>query len=268
MLTAILTCYNRKFKTMKCIESMVKGNPKLDIEFIVVDDNSTDQTAISLKNMKAAGYKITVLHGTGGLYWSGGMRMGIAYAKQHTMSEHYILVNDDVEFFEHTIEQLIDLCENNVVVGAMCNAEGKLSYGGIKYEPGTVKYKMIGPMDNERSCDTFNANCVLMPYEIFKETPNIDKVYKHSLGDFDYGLSIGKNHRKAVADFFVGTCTDNDIQGTWQDKSLSRIRRLKLKKGVKGAPFFQWFYFLNKNFGIHMAIIHSVTPFIRIFVRK
>ena len=70
----LLTCFNRKEKTINCIKSLSQGN-KSQIDFIVVDDGSTDGTADALDNMAKELYEkdsehvsIDVIRGDGGLY--------------------------------------------------------------------------------------------------------------------------------------------------------------------------------------------------------
>ena len=91
----ILTCYNRKMKTLACIDSIVKTNKNLNLRFVIVDDNSTDGTkeAVLEKVLDAH-----VLTGNGSLFWNGGMHMGMEYAlKELTDADYYVLINDDVE---------------------------------------------------------------------------------------------------------------------------------------------------------------------------
>lgn len=271
MITVILTCFNRCERTVQCINSIVQGNQLLKFHFVVVDDNSTDDTVTELKKIIKKGIKITILRGSGKLYWSGGMREGIAYAKKNTLSEFYMLINDDVIFFEHVIESMLQnsCILTKILVGPTCDDKKQLSYGGIRYTGKGIAYKMIGPNESNRACDTFNANCILMSQHIFFELPNIDPKYCHSLGDFDYGLLA--KHRginSIVVDFYIGECQDNFIQGTWRDTSLSIVKRIKLKEEIKGAPFSYWFYFLNKNFGLKKAIFYSLTPYLRILMKK
>jgi GT2 family glycosyltransferase len=118
-------------------------------------------------------------------------------------------------------------------------------------------------------CDTFNANCVLIPFNVFQKLPNIDKKYTHSLGDFDYGLEAGRRGVPiVVSDFFVGKCNDNPSSGTWRDVTLSRRERLKKKESPKGLPRREWFYFVRKHFGFLSACISSMTPYVRILIGK
>ena len=56
-----------------------------------MDDNSTDGTYEALEDLKRSGMTIDVLRGTGNLFWAGGMRKGIAYAKENTNSDYYLL---------------------------------------------------------------------------------------------------------------------------------------------------------------------------------
>lgn len=71
----IFTCFNRKEKTIKCIESLVNGNLDYELSFIVIDDNSSDGTKEEISKLD---YDINLLTGSGELYWAGGMRKGIA----------------------------------------------------------------------------------------------------------------------------------------------------------------------------------------------
>ena len=120
----------------------------------------------------------------------------------------------------------------------------------------------------QQEADTFNANCVLIPYKVFVKVGPIDSHYIHSLGDFDYGLEL-KRHGNIlhVSKDYCGICDINSIENTWVDVSLDIKERVRRKEAIKGAPTKQWFYFLKKNFGIGNAIFGSLTPFVRILLR-
>ncbi len=262
----ILTCYNRGRLTENCITAIADHNPENQYTFVVVDDHSSDDTVERLHALKQR-IPIELLQGDGNLYYSGGMRMGIAYAKEHVAAEYYVLVNDDVAFADGAIDRMVQECAGEVLVGAVQNRDGQLSYGGIRYLKG-IKYQIIGPED-PGEVDTFNANCVLLAEEIFRSSGNIDDAYIHTLGDFDYGLQIHRlGYRIRVAPFYVGVCNDNEVTGGWRDPSLRRIARFKAKETVKGAPFYPWFHYLKKNFGLWPAVVHSITPYLRIIVGK
>ena len=181
-------------------------------------------------------------------------------------NSYYMLMNDDTKFFPGIFDEMAPhLKKDEVTVGAICGENGGLSYGGIKYTKG-IKYKKLGPDAPEVNCDTFNANCAIIPREIFEKV-GIDPFYQHSIGDFDYGLQISKlGYKIHIYPKFVGECNDNTLQKTWQDETLPRMERIRLKESRKGLPFRDWFHFLHKNFGLGTAIVRSITPYIRIIL--
>lgn len=269
--TVILTCYNRKEKTAHCVSTLVEGNPSLHFSFIVVDDGSSDGTVDALGELhqKNDSFQLTILPGDGNLFWAGGMRKGMLKAKEEPETDYYLLVNDDVAFQDGCIEKMVQSAVGKVIVGATCDRNGKLTYSGVRYTGKGIENRRIGIEEADRTCDTFNANCVLLPGRVFLEQDVIDERYVHALGDFDYGLSLKKNGvRMEVYPEYVGVCEKNSDKGTWLDRSLSRRERIRKKESMKGAPTKQWFYFLKKNFGFIRACMYSITPYVRIAFGK
>lgn len=267
--TILLTCHNRREKTKRCIESIYDERYK--IKYVVTDDGSTDGTAEMLQQMKKI-YDITILQGDGTLFWCGGMRKSIEYASRMKDKPDYILfVNDDVLFLKGAIKNVIvkSQKENNAVIaGATRNKEGMLTYGGIRYEKKGIRYRKVEIMD-QKKCDTFNCNFVLLPRDVFEMSGNFDSHYHHAMADFDYGLYITRlGYGIYTSEEYVGICEKNSKSGTWEDYTLSRMDRLKKKEEWKGLPYREWYYFLKKNFGYTVAIWHSITPYLKILLGK
>lgn len=268
----IFTCFNRRKKTENCIVTLALGNPNCKLTFVVVDDGSTDGTREMLRELRSE-YDIHLIEGTGNLYYSGGMRTGMSYALARLKDDYnYLFIcNDDVDFHGNCIESMIRQSaemQNAAIVGAMQSSSDKQSYGAVKYIKGT-KYRTLSVKEWDVEADTFNANGVLIPYDAFKKIRSIDAHYIHSLGDFDYGLTLKRNGYKIYSSkYYVGICENNSATGTWRDISLTRKERIKKKENVKGAPTKQWFYFLKKNFGLRVAIKGCITPYIRILIGR
>ena len=233
---AIFTCYNRRELTRQSME-LLGQNKNVTFDYVIVNDGSTDGTDEMLAAMP---YEIDLINGDGGLFWNRGMYEAIEHAKKaHPDYEYYMLMNDDTKFVPGIFDEMLPLfAPDKVMVGAMCGDDGRMSYGGIKYVKG-IKYKKYGPEAQDICFDTFNANCAIIPHDIFMKV-SIDPFYQHSIGDFDYG--------------------------TWQDESLPRMQRMKLKESRKGLPFRDWFHFLHKYFGLGTAIVRSITPYVRIIL--
>lgn len=271
-ITVVLTCFNRKEKTLECVERLVEGNKTIEFEFVIIDDGSTDGTKEALQSCSHASL-VEVLETEGNCYYSGGMHRGMQYIVDKNKEADYLLmVNDDVRFYNNSIAGLVhQSIEKNdaVIVGVTCDEQEQQTYGAIRYEGGfSVRYRAVLRGD-QTECDTFNANCVLIPFDWFEKTGVMDKYYVHSLGDFDYGLSLKRNGAKIYSsDCFVGVCKRNSMKGTWLDKELPFKKRLKLKESAKGAPAKQWFYFLKKNFGVGKALFFTITPYINMFLGR
>lgn len=264
---AIFTCFNRKELTRRGMETLA-ANETVTFDYVILDDNSSDGTREMLKELRDAGAcRIDLIEGDGSNFWNGGMHKAIEHIKKHHRDyDYYMLMNDDTKFFPGIFDEMAGaLAPDAVTVGAICGERGELSYGGIKYTKG-IKYKKLGPDAPDVNCDTFNANCAVIPRDIFLQV-GIDPYYQHSIGDFDYGLQISRlGYAIRIYSKYVGECNDNTLQKTWQDESLPRLERIRLKESRKGLPFRDWFHFLHKNFGLGTAIVRSVTPYIRIIL--
>ena len=264
----LMTCYNRREKTLRALENLIQGNPEITFSFMIAEDGSSDGTYEELtKNPQ-----IKVIRGNGSWFYSGGMRAVIGEAKKEKPHYDYcLLFNDDVDFQESAIEHLCQKDADYIWVGPTSDEDGTPSYGGViktsKWRPNPE----IIMADNSqgRECDTFNANCVLIPWDIFVELDNIDEVYTHSMGDFDYGFSARrKGYTIKVSNEFVGICPDNPVESSWRNTQLPRKERLRKKESPKGLPGREWFYYLKKNYNVVTAIVYSIIPYIRIVLKK
>ena len=265
----LATCFNRKEKTVNAINALIKGNPSISFDFIIVDDGSTDGTSEALSDFN----NVTVIHGDGNLFYSGGMRKAISAAK--TTDKHYdycLMFNDDVRFYDHCIEYLADKRDDVVWVGPTCDEKSEHIYSGINRKSKFVpKYiHVMAETEDGIECETLNGNCVLIPWHIFMEVDNFPDIYRHSFGDYDYGFAITrKGYKIMVPKQFVGVCNDDTKkENSWKDTSLSIKERIKKKESIKGLPFKEYFYYLHHNFNLGTAIVYSLTPYIKIICKK
>ncbi|MBQ9359835.1 MAG: glycosyltransferase family 2 protein [Lachnospiraceae bacterium] len=269
-ITVLFTCHNRIDATRKCVNSL--DDPGFNIRYVAVDDGSTDGTGEMLKGFaRERQRELELIQGDGTLYWAGGMRLAMEHLQNQLKAGDYLLlVNDDVDFFGEVIKKMLAIARENkncCIVGATCDESGAITHGGLLYDTKRFRTKRIDIDSDSLICDVADMNAFLIPYSIFKVMGAFDRHYSHSMADYDYCFELKRRgYKTLMTDFYVGLCKSNEVYGTWRDSDLSIYRRLCLKHSPKGLPFKEWFYYINKNFGLRQALWHSFTPYIRILI--
>ena len=102
-IAVLLTVYNRKEKTLRCLNSLKESHSlagsKIQYKIFLTDDGCTDGTSEALENAELQ-MPMSVLKGNGSLYWNGGMINSWSAALQS--EEHYdgyLWLNDDVVLY-------------------------------------------------------------------------------------------------------------------------------------------------------------------------
>lgn len=275
-IAAILTCHNRREKTLACLRSLraqtpVEGNPEMEsgkqacsssetpglsafsfqlstfsIDVFLTDDGCTDGTADAVRK---AWPGATIVQGDGTLFWCGGMRAAWKEAAKSD-PDYYLLLNDDTTLHPDALEHLLRVCPapslDRISIGAVCDpVTREWSYGGLQSDHG---FPM--PDGQPRPCRTMNANCALIPRSIYQRIGIFHHAYRHAMGDMDYGLTAtraGIDLRETPE--FVGQCSRNPVRGTWKDTRLSRAERFRKLLSAKGLPPWDWFAYCTRNCG-------------------
>lgn len=266
-LAIMLTCFNRKNKTIQCLESLYRQKDIPSFDLYVCDDKSTDGTAKAIRNEFP---KAIVLKGTGNLFWSRGMHVAMKAAVEKEY-DYYLMVNDDVEFFDTMWNEMyLPFVNHNLrgVVGCMLSKEtGQQSYGGAKFYT-TTHGDYIGSMlapssEHFMECDLANWNCFLIDQYVVKEVGLIDSRYEHAMGDFDYSFRMKqKDIPILLAKEYVGYCENNLPKGTFKDSSQSRRNRLKKLFAPNGLPIKSWWHF-TMTYYVHSKYRNFFIPYIK-----
>lgn len=276
-IAVLITCYNRRDKTLKALDATFKQVLPKEIELVVylVDDGSSDGTSEAVSQNYP---QVKILQGDGSLFWNGGMRMAFGEALKSDL-DFYIWLNDDTNLYTDAVAKLLSTyrqlsdyrtTEPVVVVGATCDPETKaLTYSGMVrstwWHP--LKFRLAKPAEEAKLCDTMNGNCVLIPRAIAKLVGNLEPNFTHSTGDLDYGLRV-KQHQGSVwlAPGYVGTCRVNSFQGdSWEDPNLSLRDRLKKAFNPKGLPPKEWKVFAQRHGGLLWPFYWSL-PYVRLLL--
>lgn len=275
-IAVIITCHNRKEKTIACLDGLFKNAlPEgYSLDVFLVDDGSTDGTEIDVHDLYP---RVHVLRGDGSLYWNGGMRVAFDAAMKKGF-DYYLWLNDDTLLYPNAVEKLISTSrfmqakqsKSVIVVGSTQDEnDGKLTYGGVVSESWwkAISFKLVQPRDIPVECATMNGNCVLIPSEVAQVVGNMEPKFAHAMGDQDYGL------RARYAGFsvwvmaeFAGTCSKNDATGSFSDSNLSVPVRLRKMMHPKGLPMSSWRVFTRRHAGFFWPIFW-LWPYAKVILK-
>jgi len=227
----------------------------------LTDDASTDGTAIAIRHNYP---EVRILPGTGDLFWNRGMHLAFGEAIRQAF-DFYLWLNDDVQLYSSSISKLLDTAmqfeSKAVVVGSLRDPRtGKLTYGGVRRSSSwnPLRFRTVQPAQFPILVDTMNGNCVLIPRRVVDAIGNLDPIFIHTMGDYDYGLRAKKYGFSIIlAPSFFGECARNPVDGSWQDENLPLPKLLKQLTGPKGLPVKSWLIFSLRHgglFGLLVAI--------------
>ena len=262
-IAVLLTCHNRKDKTLQCLQALfTQQGLEVDysIDVFLVDDASTDGTAEAIRSQFP---KVTIISGDGNLYWNRGMHKAWETAANTNDYDYYLWLNDDTFLKNDALPILLKQTFNKAIVCGTTQSiqDQKATYGGYKKNP----YRLISPNGRFQECDYCNGNCVLISKEVFRIVGNLDPVFHHALGDFDYGFRARKlGIAIYIAPFFIGTCEGHTEIPKWRSPSISLIARVKsLYSAASGCHPLEFFVIDSRQNGIFAAIFHFTTIHLR-----
>lgn len=259
LIIALMTCHNRREKTVASIGRFMScelpdGYAR---NVVLADDGSTDGTA---EAVSAAFQDVVIERGDGNLFWNRGMLC--AWQRALELKPDYVLwLNDDTLLYPDALSHLLETDawiretsgQPGIAVGSTENARGELSYGGAVSGEGMSRFKLrkVVPAATPQPAETMNGNCVLVPREVFARIGLLNGVFRHGMGDNDYGFRA----RKAgvpiwVMPGFAGRCdNDNFVPGSFNDRTLPLKQRWKKIMSPKGLPPASWWVFCRSHAG-------------------
>lgn len=272
-IAVILTCFNRRQKTVACIDAVLAQTALHDtvIDFFITDDGSTDGTAEALREKHD---RIALFKGDGTLFWNGGMRLAWDAAMRMDY-DFYLWLNDDTFLYPETLRRLLDTAGGMkgrygnacIAIGSTHDVNGQISYGGELrrswLRPLTVD--QVAPLEVAQPCDTFNGNCVLVSRAAARVLGNLDPGFIHAMGDTDYGFRA----RRAgipmwVIPGYAGTCVNDDnITGGFGDPSLPLALRMSKALAPKGLPLRPWQRLCQRHAGFFWPV-YWCWPYLKI----
>jgi len=257
-IAVLLATFNRKEKTISCLENLYAQPLPIDIELNVflTDDASADGTQEVIKKKFP---QVNLFSGSGSLYWAGGMRNSWIEAKKYDF-DFYLLLNDDTLLRYNAISTLVYYANRPsekpiIYIGSTANSDGKISYGGHKlYSKNKVQSFNLYSEIELLECDLGNANIMLVPREIVGSIGILSGSYTHSIADFDYTLRAQKaGFKTIIIPGIMGHCID-DHGNNWKSAKVSLSDRIKYLKSPKGLAYYEYLYFIKQHFPTHFPV--------------
>jgi GT2 family glycosyltransferase len=268
-IAVLITCHNRKNKTLSCLKALFdqKGlYEEFTINVFLVDDGSTDGTSRAIQDQFP---KVKIIQGTGKLYWNRGMYLSWKTAAAAYDFDYYLWLNDDTFLFQNALEVLLNGKFLNAIICGTTISEitKKATYGGYI----TYLNKLIVPNGDFQKSDFCNGNCLLIPRNVFLSLGNLDPIFKHALGDFDYSLRASKRGIEIkVAPEYIGLCESHFTIPNWRNTEINVLKRFSfLYSSLSGTHPLEFFIFEKRHFGLKSAIyrfllshLRTIFPFI------
>ena len=191
-IAVLITCHNRKHKTIKCLNSLFN---QIDLENIslkvfLVDDGSTDGTEQAINELFS---NIIVIKGNGNLFWARGMSLAWQEAlKSKEKFDYYLWLNDDTYLINTAIMELVKTQRNSseIITGSVCDPITKRrTYGGTKFINKFLtpfRYKIVDINGSPQEIDTINGNVLLVPHSVYIKIGAIDNFFEHAYADLEY----------------------------------------------------------------------------------
>lgn len=274
---ALLTCFNRRDKTLECLRALSAstGLSAVALSAVLVDDGSTDGTADAV--LREFPW-VQVLRSSDNLFWCRGMHLAFEHAMR-TGFDFYLWLNDDTVLQPDALERLLrceaalrsKICGPVIVAGSTVDAAtGVVSYGG-EHRPSRLRplhVVRVSPGPVPQRCDSMTGNIVLIAAAAAARVGNLEARFEHSMGDTDYALRAARCRVQVwVGEGVHGTCADNPQHNTWCDRSLPLAARWRDMNTRKGLPWRSWLTLTRRHAGV-LWPLHFALPYLKVVAQS
>lgn len=247
-IAVIMTCFNRREKTVLCLKEFRKQFDSSDLAYDLhlTDDGCTDGTTDAVLKIMPNAY----IYKGKNLFWAGGMRLAWQAAYQKGGYDYFLFLNDDTIINENLIPNFKECHKYGkgkaIISGAICDPiTGKRTYTGFVIDTRIpFKSHMVNAIGKPQYINYSGANVMFIPKCIVDKVGFFPNIYIHGIADIDYCMRSARyGFHEIMTSNYVGTCEMNDGMTKYNLKDLSIQQRYKYLFSAKGKAGKQWIFF-------------------------
>ena len=198
-LSIVILSYNAKDLTVACLESVISQYKKelinKEIEIIVVDNNSSDESAQEVLKIKNKISNLALIQNKGNMGFARGCNIGA-----NTVKGKYILfLNSDTEVLDNGFTSMVEVLENNpkiaILGGRLENSDGSIQPSAGKfYNLVNLIIMLLGlerlgflrsSPDKIQKVDWVSGACMMVRRNIFEKLNGFDDEFFMYMEDME-----------------------------------------------------------------------------------
>lgn len=239
-IAVIITSYNRKEKTINCLDKLFHiNNPNIEIVVYLTDDGSSDGTYEEVTRLYP---QVFISKGNGSLFWGGGTNLSWKRAVKDGGFDGYLWLNDDTELIDKVWNEIIEAdqyCQSNfkkggIYIGSTLSLiTNTISYGGWKQiRSDRSSFRILPPNGEFQLCEIGNGNVTYISKDVVDKIGCLYEKYVHG-ADFDYTYwAHSEGFPLIILRDYVGYC-ENDHKS---HKEVLLNKNLKERIGYLYSP--------------------------------
>ncbi|MFI6878524.1 glycosyltransferase family 2 protein [Streptomyces sp. NPDC050400] len=266
----LMTSHNRCADTLAALDALTAQRglpPGTRVRAHLVDAGSTDGTPEAVRRAHP-GVQVTVVGPD--VYWGHGMRLASRNSRAAGSPEpsHQLWLHTGVRLAPDALAQLLDtsrkFADRAVIVGAVRH-DGATTYSGRRGH----SLALVEPSGRPEPCDTYNGHVVLLPWAVRERVGDIDKVFRHGMGDYDHGFRARRAGVAAhVAPRHVGDCPAGPaaaLHGS-REPGIGVREALRRRTSPRELPVRPWWVYCWRHTGVRAPVL-MVSPYVTTVVR-
>ena len=228
----------------KCMDSIEEKSVYRNFEFVIVENNSTEEETFAYYKEIETRDNVNVLYYKGNFNYSKINNFGVAQAK----GEYILLLNNDTEMIEpDSIKEMLDVCmrpDVGIVGAKLLYEDNTIQHAGVIIGFGGVAGHAFIGQDREdngyfsrilcvQDLSAVTAACLMVRRSVFVEVDGLNEEFKVAFNDIDFCLKVRKAGYLVVynpyAQFY-----HYESKSRGQEDSADKVARFQQEIGLFG----------------------------------